>query len=405
MSPAEQICLIIGRIYREGNTSLTGGNLSIMTPEGDMWITPTSVDKGSLKPDDIMLVKADGSIVGKHRPSSEYPFHRNLYKIHPELHSVIHAHPPGLVTFSIAHEVPDTRISADLYRICGEVGFAPYDVPGSEGLGRNIADTFASNMAYKAVVMENHGVVLMGEDLGEAYARFEALELCCNIILSAKALGTPKYLSEIPEASKAIVSSSKRVNCLKRREICEKLHRACEQRLMCASTGSIALRRKGGEFLVNADDVQRWDADERDIVALSLSEGTEAPIQRAIFNRNPEVGAIIFAQPQYLMGFNLSAAPYDVRTIPESWIYLQDVPRLSRESAPEDIAEAISRNSVVMLENSCIIATAPTLLAAFDHLEVAEFTAKSLLLSRDLGPVHPITDAQVEELRIAFNVK
>ena len=69
MHPAEQIAIIIGRIYRSGMTTTSGGNLSIMDENGDLWITPAGIDKGSLKPSDIMCVKADGTIVGPHRPS------------------------------------------------------------------------------------------------------------------------------------------------------------------------------------------------------------------------------------------------------------------------------------------------------------------------------------------------
>ena len=62
MHPAEQITLIIGMIYRSGMTTTSGGNLSILDENGDIWITPAGIDKGSLTPKDIMCVKADGTI-------------------------------------------------------------------------------------------------------------------------------------------------------------------------------------------------------------------------------------------------------------------------------------------------------------------------------------------------------
>ncbi|MBR1894796.1 MAG: class II aldolase/adducin family protein, partial [Bacteroidales bacterium] len=189
MHPAEQIAIIIGRIYRSGMTTTSGGNVSIMDDNGDIWITPAGIDKGSLTPADIICVKPDGTVIGPHRPSSEYPFHRALYKIRPKMHSVIHAHPPGLVTFSIVHQIPDTSIIPQARSVCGPVGFAPYALPGSELLGEKIAHEFKKNPDYKAVIMENHGVVLMGEDIADAYQRFETLELCARTILNAKTLG------------------------------------------------------------------------------------------------------------------------------------------------------------------------------------------------------------------------
>lgn len=193
MHPAEQIAIIIGRIYRSEMTTTSGGNLSIMDENGDMWITPAAIDKGSLTPADIMCVKADGTIIGPHRPSSEYPFHKAIYKMNPHIHSVIHAHPPGLVTFSMVHQVPDTSIIPQARATCGPVGFAEYALPGSELLGKKIVAEFKKNPDYKAVIMENHGVVVAGEDIADAYQRFETLELCARTILNAKTLGEPKY--------------------------------------------------------------------------------------------------------------------------------------------------------------------------------------------------------------------
>jgi len=57
MHPVEQIHVIIGRIYRSGMTTTSGGNISIRDGNGDIWITPSGVDKGALMTKDIMLVK------------------------------------------------------------------------------------------------------------------------------------------------------------------------------------------------------------------------------------------------------------------------------------------------------------------------------------------------------------
>jgi len=100
----------MNRIYRNGMTTLSGGNLSIKDTNGDIWITPAGVDKGQLTANDIMCVQADGSVVGPHRPSSEYPFHRAIYAQRPDLCAIVHAHPPAMVTFSIVRQIPETSI-------------------------------------------------------------------------------------------------------------------------------------------------------------------------------------------------------------------------------------------------------------------------------------------------------
>ena len=101
LHPADQIVMIMNRIYHNGMTTMSGGNLSIMDDDGVMWISPSGIDKGSLRREDIMRVLPDGSIEGRHKPSSEYPFHRAIYKARPDLKAVLHAHPPTLVAFSV----------------------------------------------------------------------------------------------------------------------------------------------------------------------------------------------------------------------------------------------------------------------------------------------------------------
>lgn len=47
LHPADQIVMIMKRIYDGGMTTTSGGNLSIRDDNGDVWITPGGIDKGS----------------------------------------------------------------------------------------------------------------------------------------------------------------------------------------------------------------------------------------------------------------------------------------------------------------------------------------------------------------------
>lgn len=423
MHPAEQLALIIGRIYRSGLTTTSGGNLSIMDENGDMWITPAGVDKGSLTAADIMCVKADGTIVGRHRPSSEYPFHKAIYQIRPKMRAVIHAHPPGLVTFSVIHQIPNTSIIPQAHDVCGPIGFAKYDVPGSNALGESIAAEFQKNPEYKAVIMENHGVVLCGEDIGDAYQRFETLELCARTILNAKTLGEPNYLTpeQVLMHEKYLPNFQHFMNVTHpsderaiRTEICRLVRRACDQRLMSSSYGTVSMRWKDNDFLITPSGIQRWDINEDDIVQIKdgMAEAGKRPSRASalhfeIYRRNPKVQAIVLTQCPSLMGFCTTDSEFNVRTIPESWIFLQDVPKFPfgiQYTDPVTVADAFKNRSCVMLANDSVIVASDSLINAFDRLEVAEFSAKSLILAAPAGKLHPITDQEVEDLRVAFHV-
>ena len=159
--PADQLVMIMQRIYERGMTTTSGGNLSILDENGDIWITPKGIDKGSLTRSDIICVKPDGSCIGPHEPSSELPFHASVYKRRPDIRAVLHAHPPALVAFSIARKLPEVDLIPTVRKTCGELAMATYAVPGSEQLGENIAAKFDDGI--NIVLLENHGVCIGGK--------------------------------------------------------------------------------------------------------------------------------------------------------------------------------------------------------------------------------------------------
>lgn len=424
MHPVEQINIIIGRIYRSGMTTTSGGNVSIRDDNGDIWITPSGVDKGNLTTKDIMCVKNDGTIIGPHKPSSEYPFHKAIYETRPEIKAVIHAHPPALVAFSIAGAVPDTKIIPQAYNVCGDIGFAPYGTPGSEDLGQKIATQF-EDKRYRAVIMENHGVVLGGTDMMDAYQRFETLEFCCRTIINAKKLGKVNYLSDkqvmsyvnhipanISHYMDVAYPSEERAL---RTEMVNIIRRACDQGLMISTYGTVSVRWRGDDFLITPRNVARWDITPSDIVQIKngMAEAGKTPsrsvaLHQRIYQLNPHINSIICTQPINLMAHAVSGSKFDVRTIPESWIFLQDVPSIPFGliyNEVDKVAKIFNKNRVVLVENDSVFVTGDKLLNTFDYLEVAEFSANSLVMASNIGPLKPIGKKEIEDLRLAFNVK
>jgi len=418
--PRNQITEIIDRIYKRGMTTTSGGNISVIDANGDIWVTPSAEDKGSLRASDIICVKKDGTIIGKHKPSSEFPFHKAIYESRPDIKSVIHAHPPALVSFSIVRQIPNTNIISQAKHICGPIGYAKYEIPGSDLLGEVIGEEFKKG--YKAIIMENHGTVLGGSDLTDAYERFEALEFCARTILYGSQIGKPKYLTDaqidqfetqatgvLPEMESTVHSSEEQE---KRLEICKIVQRSCQQGLMIGSYGTVSMRLKVGDFLITPTGVDRWDLELEDIVQVKAGkrEAGKVPsratwIHQEIYDRNPEVNSIIMTQSPYLMAFGVTDEEINVRTIPESWIFLQDIHKVKyghhfKQSNNSEIVDNCS--TAVIIENDSVIVTGDKLLQTFDYLEVAEFSAKSIVLGTSLGSMVPISDEQVEDLRKKF---
>jgi L-fuculose-phosphate aldolase len=421
MHPRDQITMVISRIYKRGMTTTSGGNISIIDENSDIWITPTSVDKGSLRPSDIMCVKRDGSITGRHKPSSEYPFHKAIYEIRPDIRAIIHAHPPALVSFSIVHQIPNTNVISQAKYICGPIGYAKYELPGSGLLGERIAEEFKKG--FKAVIMENHGTVMGGYDLLDAFQRFETLEFCARTILYGSIIGKPKYLTDeqiddfeakmprlLPEMDITTYPSGERE---KRAEICRIVHRACDQGLMISTYGTVSMRWHGNDFLITPTNVPRWDLQLDDIVQIKDEKREPGKIpsratwlHQEIYKRNKGINSIILTQSPYLMAFGITHSLLDVRTIPESWIFLQDIPALPfgiHNIGRTDIPEMLALGKpALIIHNDAVLITGDKLLQTFDRLEVAEFSAKSLIMAKPVGQLVPISNQQVEELRKVF---
>jgi L-fuculose-phosphate aldolase len=424
LHPREQLVQIMDRIYRYGLTTTSGGNLSILDDTGELWITPAGVDKGNLEPRDIMCLKPDGQFVGPHTPSSEYPFHQVIYDRRPDVRAIVHAHSPALISFSIARIIPDTRIIPQTHHVCGQVGYAPYALPGSWRLGENIATTFAQG--FDAVLLENHGIVTAGPDLLTAFQRLETLDFCARTQIQASSLGPVQALSDEQIARfeqrsptlPALPGTARRPSSRERelrQAICRMVHRAYERRLMTSTEGTVSARVDAGSFLITPYGVDRQLLALEDIVLIqdgraeqdtSASPSRAVRLHQVIYANHPGVHCIITAQSPSAMAYAVTGQPLATKTIPESYVVLREVPLIpygQQYDAPEELSAALSpKTPVALIENDTVLATGATIHQAFDRLEVVEFTAFSLISTQHIGPLVPIGEAEVRELEAKF---
>lgn len=423
MHPADQLVMIMARIYRYGMTTTSGGNLSIRDDNGDIWITPSGIDKGNLTRADMIQVKPDGTLIGIHKPSVELPFHKEIYRVRPDLRAIVHAHPPTLVAFSLARKLPNTHLIPTASEVCGEVTMAKYDVPGSEQLGRNIAEEFAKG--YNSVLLENHGVVCGGKNLFGAFMSFETLDTCGRLEIDAAKLGKPRLLTDeeieidasigsprLDEFIPNTVSSEERAA---RRDLCTIIHRAYDQKLFTSTQGTFSMRLSDGSFLITPYNQDRKYLEPEDIVRIKggMCEMGKNPsratrLHEEIYRTHPDINSIISAHPPAIMAFAVTDAEFDSRTIPESYITLRNVKRLpyafSRTNITETAAVFDAKTPVAIVNNQCVIVTGNSLLNAYDRLEVLEYSAAALIAARDIGDIVYITPDEVKAIEKAFHL-
>lgn len=414
--PRNLLVATLQRLYDYGMTTTSGGNISIKDDDGNIWITPGGIDKGSLRPDDIVKVTPEGEIIGKHRPSCELPFHTAVYTLRKDVRSVLHAHSPALVAFSLVGRCPDPTLVPGCSEACGKVAFSRYDIPGSKSLGEIIAAEFEKGA--DSVMMENHGAVVCGATVEEAFTRFESLDYIARIQINASGLGGllhPQGASERtvwPEFEPASVSPDE---CELRDAVINLRARAYRQQLLFTGNAFLSARIADDDFLVTPAKFDPMAGNAADIVRIAggKREAGKTPSSgsafcREIYRRCGWANAIIMTRPPNAMAFASTGTRMDSRTIPESYIQLRDIPQISSAEYFSDPLKVIGRitpaTPVLMVENCGIVSCGKTLIEAFDRLEVAEFTAKCILLAARIGKFKPITQEQVDEIVDAFNL-
>ncbi len=419
MRPADQLILTIDRIYKFGMTTTTGGNISICDSDGDIWITPGGIDKGSLTREDIVRVKPDGTIIGKHKPSMELPFHSHIYKLRQDIKAIVHAHPPALVAFSLVRRLPDTRLYLNAFRECGRVDFVEYALPGSKMLGEKVARVIENDA--NTAILENHGAITVGEDLHKAFKRFETLDFCARTEINANIIGTPSGLTG-EEVSKTAhyeiteefeYSNDARLSEL-RKEICSMAKRAYLQGLFTSTSGVISHRVEGNSFLITPEGFDGYLPDEDELVLIKYGkrEKDKLPnstfsLHKRIYEEHPEVNSVMAATPPSAMAFAVTEEEFDSKTIPESYMVLRNLSKLPFNASEESISKAISeRMPVMLIRNKCALVTGVSLIKAFDRLEVLDYSARSLISARNLGgKLSFISKECIDEIDEAFKLK
>lgn len=418
--PRDELVALMERIYHYRMTTTSGGNLSVRDDDGAIWITPARVDKGSLRAGDIVRIRADGQVDGAHPPSSEHPFHQAIYRARPDIQAIVHAHPVALVAFSICRQVPNTLLFPQAQHVCGQVGYAPYALPGSARLGENIAAVFAQG--HHCVLLENHGVVIGASSLAEAFQRFETLEFTARTIIRASRLGSIRYLSEaqidkaqqrgasLPEFAPGRASTREKEL---RQQIASFVRRGYRQRLMTSTEGSFSARLDADSFLITPYGIDRHALAVDDVVLVRAGkrEAGKQPsrahrLHGAVYERHGDLQSIVNAIPVNATAFSVTGQLLDARTIPESYLFLRDVnlvPFGPQYDAPASIADIVSLQApVALIENDGALVLGTSVLDAFDRLEVLESTAEAVIDAGAVGSLNRMDDATIAELIAAF---
>ncbi len=188
---------------------------------------PHSLGLDEITLENILTIDLDGNVVaGTARRHSEVYIHSEIFKLRPDVHCVIHTHPP----YSVALSATDRPI-----RCYSQPGALFYEALGvyadtinlirTHEMGAGVAKALGP---HRAVLLKNHGVVVVGATIAEAVVGVIMLENAAMVQLTAEAAGDPapefpradieKLKHDIARPEQFVVNFDYLVRRLKRRE-------------------------------------------------------------------------------------------------------------------------------------------------------------------------------------------
>ena len=177
------------RLYDRGMVNLYEGNISVRLDDR-LLVTPSQQSKETMTPQMVVEVDVEGRVLQSAgvAPSSEAGMHREIYRLRPDVRAVIHVHSPYATAFALAGQAIAGN-AAELWMLFGgEIPCCAYGTPGTDAVFAEFA-RYLVDEGRNAVLLANHGLVCVGRDLDEAFARVEAAEKLAQIIWLARALG------------------------------------------------------------------------------------------------------------------------------------------------------------------------------------------------------------------------
>jgi L-fuculose-phosphate aldolase len=189
----ESICEIGRRLWERQYVEASAGNISYRLADGRIVATPTMIAKGFMKPEDLVVLDAEGrQLAGRRNKTSEILVHLVILRNRPDVRCVIHSHAPHATAFAVTSGTLPKCIHPEIELFLGEVPIAPYETPGTQ----RVADSLLPYVRdYNVFLLASHGLVAAGTGALDAYWKTEIVDAYCRLLILARGLGEPNRLS------------------------------------------------------------------------------------------------------------------------------------------------------------------------------------------------------------------
>jgi ribulose-5-phosphate 4-epimerase/fuculose-1-phosphate aldolase len=188
-------------LFARGLSPGTSGNISARV-DGGFLMTPTNSSLGTLEPERISRLDADGEHVDGDPPTKEVWLHLAMYAERPDAQAIVHLHSTHAVAVACMANTDPEDVLPPLtpYYVMrvGRLPLVPYGRPGDASLAGEVRSRARDN---HALLLANHGPIVAGPSLDAAASAIEEIEETAKLVLLLDGLPTrpltPEQLAEL----------------------------------------------------------------------------------------------------------------------------------------------------------------------------------------------------------------
>ena len=197
-------------------------------------------------------------------------------------------------------------------------------------------------------------------------------------------------------------------------QICEIGRRMYSRNMVAANDGNISVRLDKNEFFCTPTGVSKGYMTPEFICRVDSAgnlleanpgfrPSSEMKMHMRVYERRPDIGAVVHAHPPYATSFAVMGMPLDKPIISEAVVSLGAVPVAeygtpSTSEVPDALEKYLPDYDALLLEHHGALTYAADLMTAYMRMESVEFYAQLLYQTTMLGGPRLLSEERVQKL-------
>jgi L-fuculose-phosphate aldolase len=195
ISPHAELALLVRVLARHGYDDLRAGHVTVGQPDGSILINPRELCWPEVRASDVVTIDGSGrKLDGRYNRTIAAGIHLELRRLRPDVGVIIHNHPHWSVVWGDCLRVPPIYDQTSASIPHELVLIDEYE--GNFSGEANAAKAAAAFGSAEWALLANHGVLITGRDIAQAFLRAYTLEWRSQRAWEVAAIGGGRELDE-----------------------------------------------------------------------------------------------------------------------------------------------------------------------------------------------------------------